>query len=498
MQKEIPEIVAAVDLGSNSFHMIVSRLQEGKLETVDRLKEMVRLASGLDKKNSLNEVTQLKALACLERFGQRLQDFPEGSVRAVGTNTLRMAKNSAEFLKKAETALGHPIHINSGIEEERLIYQGVAHSLESDAKLRLVMDIGGGSTEYIIGSGDQPQQKESLNMGCVTVSNAFFKDGVISKAAFNKAVLYAEQKLEPISLSYHNNCWNEAIGASGSLRSIQKVLQATGWSQNKITREGLDKLVEHITTQKHIDTLELPDLDPERIAIFPGGVAILYATFKSLDIQEMLVSDGALREGLIYDLLGRIYNYDIRSETVRTLAKHYRVDSLQVKHLKQTLLYMLKQLNHRLQEHKETAVQLLLWSAELHEIGRSIAHSQYHKHSAYIVENADLAGFSRQDQEIVSAIVRSHRRKFSSKPFKKLPSPWHKISLHLATLLRLAVLLHRNRQDVALPKFTIEIEKQHIQLNFPENWLIQAPLTQADLEQEADYLKKAGFNLQFS
>jgi exopolyphosphatase / guanosine-5'-triphosphate,3'-diphosphate pyrophosphatase len=242
--------VAAVDLGSNSFHMIVCSLADGKLQTVDKLKEMVRLASGLDKKNYLDQNTQDRALACLERFGQRIRNFPPESVRIVGTSTLRTARNADEFLEKAEIALGHPIHIISGIEEARLIYQGVATSLSSNANLRLVMDIGGGSTEYIIGSGDTPRDKESLPMGCVTTSNLFFENGKLSKAAFNQGVIFAQRRLEPFQQKFHKNNWDEAIGASGSLKAIDKVLLAKNWSNNGITRDGLEQLVQHIYTCK--------------------------------------------------------------------------------------------------------------------------------------------------------------------------------------------------------------------------------------------------------
>ena len=304
MQKKPPEIVAAVDLGSNSFHMIVCSLKDGKLQTIDRLKEMVRLASGLDKRNILNSSTQTRALACLERFGQRIRNLPSDSVRIVGTNTLRTAKNADQFLLKAEKALNHPIHIISGIEEARLIYLGVAYSLGSNAGLRLVMDIGGGSTEYIIGTGNTPKDKESLNMGCVSVSNAFFKGGQLSKNAFTEAILFAEQQLEPFEQKFQRNNWDEAIGSSGSLRAIDKVLKAKNWSNNGITMAGLEQLLAYLGQCRHVNELQLPDLDPERLPVFPGGVAIAYATFKSLGIEQMTVSDGALREGLIQDLLG--------------------------------------------------------------------------------------------------------------------------------------------------------------------------------------------------
>ncbi len=499
MPKKPPEIVAAVDLGSNSFHMIVCSLTDGNLQTLDRLKEMVRLAAGLDKRSYLDADTQERALGCLERFGQRIRNFPPESVRVVGTSTLRQAKNSQQFLDKAEKALNHPIHIISGIEEARLIYQGVAHSLGSNANLRLVMDIGGGSTEYIIGSGDTPRVKESTPMGCVLVSNAFFKDGKLSKNAFTQATLFAEQQLEPLQIQFQRKNWEEAIGASGSLKAIDKVLQAKNWSNNGITREGLEHLVAHINQCSHVDELALPELDPERLPVFPGGVAIIYATFKSLGIEQMTVSDGALREGLIQDLLGRLYDHDIRSATVQALADRYHIDKGHASRIKQTIDYMLNQLgddfcgpNH------EHVVQFLNWAADLHEIGHDIALGQYHKHSAYIIENGDFAGFSRQDQILLAIIVKAHRRKFSRTHFNKLPSPWNVDAPILTVILRLSVLLHRNRQEHELPDFNISLIKSKIRLQFPGPWLAQAPLTHADLIQEADYLKSAGFKLEFA
>ena len=499
MLKKPPETVAAVDLGSNSFHMIVCSLTNGNLQTLDRLKEMVRLASGLDKRNYLDADTQERALGCLERFGQRIRDFPQESVRVVGTSTLRQAKNSQQFLEKAEKALNHPIHIISGIEEARLIYQGVAHSLGSNAKLRLVMDIGGGSTEYIIGSGDTPRVKESTPMGCVVVSNAFFYEGKLSRSAFTRATLFAEQQLEPIQKEFQRKNWDEAIGASGSLKAIDKVLKAKNWSNNGITMEGLEYLVAHINQCNHVNELNLPELDPERLPVFPGGVAIIYATFKSLGIEQMTVSDGALREGLIQDLLGRIYDHDIRSATVQALADRYHIDKEHASRVKQTIGYILDQLgddfcgpNH------EHVVQFLNWAADLHEIGKDIAHSQYHKHSAYVIENGDFAGFSRQDQILLSTIVRSHRRKFSRLLFNQLPSPWNIDAPTLTMILRLSVLLHRNRQENDKPDFKISLNKLKVRLQFPDHWLAQVPLTHADLIQEADYLRSAGFKLEFS
>jgi len=494
--RTFPDCVAAVDLGSNSFHMIVCNLKDGKLQTIDKIKEMVRLASGLDSENNLDLATQEKALTCLERFGQRIRNFPAGSVRIVGTNTLRMATNSQQFILKAEQALGHQIDIIAGIEEARLIYQGVANTLSSNAKLRFVMDIGGGSTEYIIGADDKPHYKESLNMGCVTVSNLFFQHGKISKSVFQKAVLFAEQKLEPYQDTFFKGRWDEAIGASGSLKSIHKVLHAMGWSNNGITLKGLEHLVAHIKTCKHIDELKLSELNPERLPVFVGGVAIIYATFKTLGIQQMTISEGALREGLIYDLLGRLYNQDTRSITTQTLAKHYHTDQTQASRIKQTIAFILTQVRlHKNPDMLKNIQQFLNWAVELHEIGHDIAHSQYHKHSAYIIEHADLAGFSHQDQQLLATLVRLHRKRFGLDRFKKLPQPWQQYAPKLVIILRLAVLLHRNRHTLDLPNFKITLTENKLQLEFPKAWLQKYPLTQADLDIETEYLHAAKFKL---
>ncbi len=497
MPQQLPTSVAAVDLGSNSFHMLICSVQDGKLQTVDRLKEMVRLASGLDEHKNLDEATQQRALACLERFGQRIRNFPANSVSIVGTNTLRTARNSRKFIARAEKALGHPIHIISGIEEARLIYQGVANSLGSTANQRFVMDIGGGSTEYIIGSNDIAHTKESLHMGCVTFSNQFFKNGELSRKAFKKATLLGEQRLEPFQQKFNRSKWDEAIGASGSLKAISNVIQAAGWSNNGITREGLEKLVEHICKSKHVNELNLPELSSERLPVFTGGVAIVYATFRALGIEQMTVSDGALREGLVHDLLGRIYNHDIRTKTSNTIAEHYRIDRQHAEKLKQTIHYIVRQLpTHPYLGDNEASIRFLEWAADLHEIGLGIAHSQYHKHSAYIIENGDFAGFSRQDQILLATIVRSHRKKFSLSRFENLPEPWDQCAPVLTIILRLAVLLHRNRHS-RRPDFTITFRKNNIRLQFADHWLDQAPLTQADLELEASFLKAAKFKLEF-
>lgn len=498
MPKQTPELVAAIDLGSNSFHMVVASLRQGELVILDRLREMVRLAAGLTPQRSLSVAAQQKAIDCLQRFGQRLRDMPLGSVRAVGTNTLRIARNANEFLILAEQALGHPIEIISGIEEARLIYQGVAHSLATDGKRRLVMDIGGGSTEYIIGIDKTPLQKESLHMGCVSMSLQQFPDGKLTQKRFKRAVIAAQMELEPFEAAFRSDAWDEAVGASGTLRTVEKLLVSSGWSKGGINQEGLNRLVDALLTAGHHDKLNLPELSLDRKPILPGGVAILYATFKSLGIQHMKVAEGALREGLLYDLLGRINQEDIRSRTVAAVASRYHVDQKHAARVRQTLRDLGTQVASFGRVEASEAMQWLEWAADLHEIGLDIAHSQFQKHSAYIIENGDLPGFSRQDQKLLAAIVRAHRRKLPTKLLKELPAPWNVAAKPMAILLRLAVLLNRSRHATPLPRMALTLSETQMNLNFPVGWLDSHPLTSADLEEEAAYLAQAGVNLRFS
>ena len=494
----MPELVAAIDLGSNSFHMIVASLRQGELAVVDRLREMVRLAAGLTPDRYLTEEAQRKALDCLQRFGQRLRDMPPGSVRAVGTNTLRVARNAEQFLVNAEQALGHPIEIIAGIEEARLIYQGVANSLTNDGKRRLVMDIGGGSTEYIIGMDQTPLQKESLRMGCVSMSLNHFHDGKITAKRFKKAVIAAQTELEPFEKTFRCGAWEQAIGASGTMRTVEKILVNHGWSKEGITLEGLNRLIDVMFTAGHCDKLQLPELSNDRRPILAGGVAIICASFKSLQIPSMKVADGALREGLLHDLLGRINHEDVRDRTAAALAKRFHVDPEQADRVRQTLAEFSRQVLPMGGVDREDAEPWLDWAAALHEIGIDIAHSNYHKHGAYVIENGDLPGFSRQDQKLVATLVRFHRRKLIPKSFKELMKPWDMAAFPMTLLLRLAVLLHRSRQPVTLPAIALAMTDNRVILRFPKNWLKEHPLTAADLEQEAGYLLAAEMILDYA
>jgi len=493
-----PELVAAIDLGSNSFHMIVASPRQGEMVVVDRLREMVRLAAGLSPARHLTDEAQQKALDCLQRFGQRLRNMPPGSVRAVGTNTLRVARNAEQFLVLAEQALGHPIEIIAGIEEARLIYQGVASTLALDGKRRLVMDIGGGSTEYIIGVDQTPLQKESLRMGCVSMSLSHFHDGKITPKRFRRAVIAAQRELEPFEKTFRHGAWEQAVGASGTMRTVEKILVNSGWSKEGITPEGLNQLVDALLAAGHYDKLQLPELSADRKPILAGGVAVIYASFKSLHIPRMRVADGALREGLLQDLLGRINHEDIRDRTVAALAGRFHVDHEHAGRVRKTLAELSAQLPPLGGVEQESAAQWLDWAAALHEIGLDIAHSDYHKHGAYVIENGDLPGFSRQDQKLLATLVRFHRRKLSMKNFKELVKPWDGAAFPMALLLRLAVLLHRSRQPAALPPTALALAGPRVILRFPKDWLKDHPLTVADLEQEAEYLLAAEMVLDYA
>jgi exopolyphosphatase/guanosine-5'-triphosphate,3'-diphosphate pyrophosphatase len=494
-----PEVVAAVDLGSNSFHMIVARFVDGQLVVVDRLRDAVRLAAGLDRRRRLNVDVQARGISALERFGQRLRAVPANGVRVVGTNTLRSAANAEEFIAAAEGALGHSIEVISGLEEARLIYLGVAHSLAvGDDSRRLVMDIGGGSTELIIGERFEPVTLESMHMGCVSVSQKFFGDGSLGKKRFNKARNFAGAELEPHQGRFRALSWEDAIGASGTIRAVHNVVHLAKKGQGGITRASLEWLIDTMIRAGDLSQLKLPGLDVERAPVFPGGVCILLSAFEALGIERMRVADGALREGLLYDLVGRIRHEDVRERSIAALAERYHADAAQAQRVRETALQCLQSVAPTWGLEDERWEMLLGWAALLHEIGLDIAHSKYHKHGAYIVENADLPGFSRQEQRLLALLVRLHRRRIPGSAFKELRARFTQTLTRLVALLRLSVVLHRARSDVSLPEFAIEVDGADLSINFPGGWLDQHPLTWTDLEQEASYLGERGIRLHFA
>jgi len=491
-----PEAIAAVDLGSNSFHMKVARVVDGELHVIDRLREMVRLGAGLREDKRLTRGAQERALDCLERFGQRLRSMPPGSVRVAGTNTLRQARDVEAFLMAGEQALGHPIEIISGMEEARLVYLGAAHGIAASKERRLVVDIGGGSTEVIVGEGFTPHQRESLHMGCVSMSRAYFGDELLNPKQMEKAVMAARLEMRPVQAAFKTADWQSAVGCSGSIRAVRDVVCAAGWSKGGITISSLLKLKKAMLEAGKLKKLDLEGLKEERKPVFPGGVAVLLGVFQALGIEHMGISDEAMREGLLYDLLGRIKHEDVRARTVEALGKRCTVDTDQAQRVHSTALRFLGEVGESWGLSNPEHGDMLAWAAHLHEIGLAVSHSQYHKHGAYFLDNSDLSGFSYQEQAILAALVRGHRRKFPKAAFSALPEVCAESAKRLCILLRLAVVLHRDRQATSqLPTIRLEPGESSLDVMFSEGWLSENPLTRTDLVREAEYLRDAGVEL---
>ncbi|MBX2848117.1 MAG: Ppx/GppA family phosphatase [Acidiferrobacterales bacterium] len=491
-------LYAAVDLGSNSFHLVISRYEHGEFVVIDRQREVVRLAGGLNKDNILSFDVSEKALQCLKKFGQLLRGIPANRVRVVGTNALRRLKNKGEFLEQAEKALGHSIEIIAGREEARLIYLGVSKWSAVAEESRLVIDIGGGSTEIIAGDGDKPLCRESLEMGCVVYSKRFFSDGVLTKERFDQAKLAAELKLQPVIKQFRLVGWNIAIGCSGTMKSLAQVADLKGLSTGVIKRGDLHSLLERVIECGHIDQLNLPSLSNDRRPVFAGGFAILLALFEIFDIDKLSVSDIALREGVLYDLVGRSSAEDIRDVTVGAMLNRWAVDAQQGQRVRETALRIFSQIAVDWDIQDALFRDALSWSASLHELGLLISHDQYQKHGAYVVENADMAGFAKRDQHLLSALILGHRSKIPIDRFEKLPSVLVTPAKRVAIILRIAVLLHRGRNSFRLDSFEAAVQGQQIKLRFADNFLTKNPLTQADLQREQTRLKSIGVKISFS
>lgn len=485
----IYETVAAVDLGSNSFRLQVGRVVDNQIYTLDSMKEPVRLASGLTADKRLDEAAQIRALAALRRFGERLRGLDAGAVRVVATNTLRVAKNADEFLPLAEEALGFPIEIIAGREEARLIYIGASHSLPMVAHKRLVIDIGGGSTEFIIGKRHEPQLMESLYMGCVSYTLRYFPDRKIDRKRLREAQIAAAKEIELIAHDYQRMGWKEAVGSSGSARAIADVLELNNLNPNGesgITREGLEKLCNLLIKAGSAEALDLPGVKSDRLPVLPGGVAIMSAIFEEMGIERMTYADGALRLGVLYDLLGRFHDLDMRDSTVAQFRRRYQVEADQAERVEATALSALTQLADGAPETGD--LQFLSWATLLHEIGISVAHNAYHKHGAYILTYADMPGFSKKDQARLAMLVLGHRGKLDK--LGALPvtdSAWL-----LVFCLRLAVLLHRTRDDRLLPAWRVKLSGTGFLLELPPEWLAENPWTAAALVEEATVWRQIG------
>ncbi len=479
--------------------MVVGELRHGQLIIIDRIRETVRLAEGLSDKGDLSPEARARALDCLARFGERLRDMHAAKVRAAGTSTVRRAREDTGFMAEAEKALGHPIEIISGLEEARLIYEGVMHSLPPSDGLRLVMDIGGGSTELILGKGSKPRALESVHLGCVTLTERFFGDGSITAAAFNKARVAARLELRPVKAFFRSADGVEAIGTSGTILATEFVASELGLIESgRLTPTAVEQLIERVIEFGAISKLVLPGLSERRAQVWPGGLAILVELLEVLRISEIKVSDGALREGLLYSLLGRLQHDDARERTVRAIAARYHVDRKQARRVARTVDLLLGQCVEGWKLDDPLFASVLEWSARLHEIGLDISHDGYQRHGAYIAANADLPGFSRAEQRFLAFLIGAQRHSITTKFLRGLPRGWRVPALRLAILLRLAVLLNRSRSPIDMPPVALEVNRKTLRLEFNAAWLAENPLTVADLEREIGYLGAVGYTLGFS
>lgn len=489
------ELLAAIDLGSNSFHMIVARHVLGQLRLVDRLRETVRLAEGLDEEGNLSSQALGRALDCLSRFGQRVRTLPPHRVRAIATNTVRRLRQPQVFLMPAETALGQRIDVVSGREEARLIYLGVGYGHPPDPRRRrLVIDIGGGSTEFIIGRGETPVERESLQMGCIASTRRFFADGRIGRKRWQAALTEIRAELQQFAAAYRRLGWEETLGASGSIKAIGEIVAALGLSRGLITAAALHGLREALLEFGRIERIRLPGLSEDRQPILAGAVLILEAAFAELGLARMQVAQTAMREGILVDMLGRASDRDPREDSIAALARRYDVDPAQAERVERTALVLFDQIAAAcgLGEYDRNLVR---WAARVHEVGLAIAHSQHHRHGAYVLRHSDIAGFSEQDQQILAALIRCHRREPSRSTLADLPDRARHPTLLCVLVLRLAVLLHRSHDPAPLPPLQLEVEGRCVHLRLPGRWLASHPLTRADLAAERRLLERLDLEL---
>lgn len=490
------DIVAAVDLGSNSFHMVIAREVEGQPVIIDRLRERVALAEGLTADGRLEETVQERALACLERFGQRLRGVSRQRIRAVGTATFRKARAAEDFHERAEAALGHEIEILGGREEARLVYLGVSHSLPGGDEQRLVIDIGGASTECIVGRRFESLLEESLAMGCVTFTRRFFPQGRLTAKAFKRARLEAELQLEPVEAALERAGWEVAVGSSGTIQAVAAILQQQGWTDGVITRSGLEQLRAALLEAGEVEALDLEGLKADRRPVIAAGVAILEGLFRTLGIQTLQPSPGALREGLLYDLLGRIRHEDVRGSSVIAFGARLGVDEKQAARVLATATALFDQVAGPWEleaDHRD----LLSWAAWLHEVGLAVSFSGFHRHGAYLLEHADLTGFSRDEQRRIAALVRQHRRKLRLELLEDFSEDLERVLTRLLVVLRLAVALHRGhrRHEVPVPEAQVGKDRERLTVRFQEGWLEEHPLTNEDLEREREAWAEVGLDL---
>lgn len=491
--------IAAIDLGSNSFHMVVATVAGNDLQIVSRHKQRVRLASGLDKSRILSEEAIQRGLDCLAMFAERLQGFEIGDVRIAATHTLRQARNASFFIRRAKEILPFPVEIIPGTEEARLIYLGVAHT-QSESRSKLVIDIGGGSTEMIIGDGFDAELVNSTLMGCVSFTEQFFANGKLSSKNFAAASIASQQQFESLVKPYKRKGWQLALGSSGTIKAIKDVLIGIGYDDGVITSKRINKLIETLCQFDSIDDIKLDGLSDDRKPVFAAGVAILDAIISGLNIKEMHFSDGALREGLLYEMEERFERTDIRMRTTENLAQKHLVDLNHADKVRQQAISFLKQItsNKVIRKNHELS-SLLGWSALLHEVGLSISYQGCHRHAAYILRYTNMPGFNAEQQLILSTLVRFHRKSLKLHEMEEFTQYKKKQVIQLIRILRLSVLLNGQRSEEPLPELKLKVEQDDhwILTSSDDNWLENNKLLHADLVSEQERWQKAEWILDF-
>ncbi len=486
-------LLAAIDLGSNSFRLEIGRYEDGQIRRVEYLKETVRQGGGLDEARNLTPEALQRGWDCLARFGERLAGFKPRQVRAVATQTLREARNAGEFLAGAHPLLGFPIDVIAGREEARLIYQGVAHLLPQSDERRLVVDIGGRSTELILGQGYDARVMESFRVGSVAWSLKHFPQGEFTLAAFERAEVAAKAVLDEALTTYPRDAWDQAYGSSGTIGAVSDVLELAGWDRGRVTREALEWLRDRLLAARRADRVQLEGLKEDRRPVIGGGLSVLLAVFDLLQIDEMHAAQGALRHGVLYDLLDREhFEGDLRSATVQRLAARFGVDAGQARRVAQVAGHLFKQLradddaDDRARRQRE-----LGWAAQLHEIGSVISHSDAHKHGAYILDNADAPGFAQTELHHLSLLVLGHKGKL-----RKLDVDFEDdVFIHQLLCLRLAVILCHARREPQLKALQVQGRGQGVALALPAGWTAAYPQSAHLLREEAVAWQKTPWTL---
>lgn len=490
--------VAALDIGSNSFHLVVARIVAGSVQILHKVKQRVRLAEGLDANNMLSQDIMQRGLSTLGVIAESLQGFEPDSVRIVATYTLRKAKNAKDFIKAAHYILPYPIEVIPGAEEARLIYSGVAHTSQDNGR-RLVIDIGGGSTEFIIGEGYDTNALTSLPMGCVSYTKRFFKNGELKLKAFEKAITYAQQQLERIDDKYLNIGWKSCIGTSGTIKIIDILARSATdlATDNAVNLKSLEHLIERCCEAGHIDNLNFEGVTEDRRPVLAAGLAILAAAFKSLHVERIEYSPAALREGVIYEMEEQLTHPDIRERSAESLATRYDVDIEQAKRVLATSMELYEGCRSSWNIRGKECRSMLGWAALLHEVGLHINSRGVQRHSSYVLLNTELPGFNEEQQNLLATLTRFHRKKIRVPDVPEFSQFDNHRVYRLIALLRLAVLLNIKRQDGILPSFTVQAKDDVLSLKFPQEWLAQKPIFSADLETEAEQIKVLGIELSF-